>query len=173
MVTAPGAKTIPFRWTSRTVPLSPAAVIAEDPTVATELLRRVLDYPETTLSGLAGIVTSAGLVALLALRPDSLPLPWVDGVRYLGQDPDAGASLLIPTEVEPTVPALLLYRALRLRYPDAKEPLAVWPSRTQHGAENVGALKILSLCEARALDRTVITRAYQRLLQAREGKALP
>jgi hypothetical protein len=105
-------------------------------------------------------------VALLALRPDSAPLPWADGVRYLGRDTDvAGAAptpLLVPTDLAPTVPVALLYRAVRLRHPDAREPLAAWPA----DPAGDGGLRVLSLYEARALDRTAVAAAYARLLAA-------
>lgn len=160
------AGTIPVRWTARAVPLVPAAVIAEG-AAALPLLRRVLDHPDAELADWAGVIAPAGLVALLTLRPDSAPLPWADGVRYLGRDAGPGGAtapvpLLVPTDLAPSVPVALLHRALRLRFPDVPEPLAVWPSGT-------AALRILSLYEARGLERAVVAAAHARLASSPAG----
>ena len=145
-------------WTERIVPLTPRAVVAKDALVAARLLRRVLEYPDAALSAWAGVVAApSGAVALFALRPDAPALPWVDGVIYLGHDPAApNAALFLPTTLQPTVPAALLHRALRTRFPDVREPLAVWP------ADDAGGLTLLSLHDARALDRETIAERTRR-----------
>ena len=75
---------------------------------ATSLAHRLLRDPES-LSHYKG-VAAPGLLVVLG---EEKQLPWVDGVVYLGRDSDS-PSLLFPTNLEPSVPAALLQRALAL-----------------------------------------------------------
>ncbi len=50
---------------------------------------------------------------LLVILGEEKWLPWVDGVVYLGHDPQS-PSLFVPTNLEPSVPAALLERSLAL-----------------------------------------------------------
>ena len=63
--------------------------------------------PLTALRGLAGD-------RLLAILGDERDLPWVDGVIYLGADPDA-PRLLLPTALAPSV-AAAIYEVAVLRH---------------------------------------------------------
>lgn len=54
-----------------------------------------------------------GAPGLLVILGEEKRLPWVDGVVYLGHDPQS-PSLLLPTNLEPSVPAALLQRALEV-----------------------------------------------------------
>jgi hypothetical protein len=51
-------------------------------------------------------------------------LPWVDGALYLGRD-GAAPSLLLPTTLEPDVPAPLLERAVLARARGSAPPIAL------------------------------------------------
>ena len=104
-------------WRPRASPLTPVAVAARGD-VARALARRLLALDDDALSALRGV---AGADVLLVAGTD---LPWVDGVLYLGRDP-AAAALLLPTALEPSVPAHFLERALEARF--GAGPLAVLP----------------------------------------------
>ena len=75
---------------------------------ATRLAHRLLRVPDS-LSNYKG-VSAPGLLVILG---EEEHLPWVDGVVYLGHDSQS-PSLLFPTNLEPSVPAALLERALTL-----------------------------------------------------------
>lgn len=111
---------LPSAWRSRDSPLEPSAVVATGP-VAARLAEHLLRRTDDPLARLRGVGAPALLVLLGAL-PD---LPWVDGVVYLGRDPQA-PSLLLPTTLEPRTHSALLERAL-LKSPAtrAAAPLAV------------------------------------------------
>jgi hypothetical protein len=81
-----------------------AALLAHGPT-AVELARRLLRKPAAELGRWSGV----GAPGLLVLLGEGLP--WIDGVRYLGREPDA-PSLLVPTTLAPDVPAPLVERRL-------------------------------------------------------------
>ena len=49
--------------------------------------------------------------SLIIVQGRPLLLPWIDGVAYLGRDPQA-SSLLLPTNLLPDVPLALFERAL-------------------------------------------------------------
>jgi hypothetical protein len=70
--------------------------------VARRLLERLRRLPDDRLARLEGGATESLVIALGA--PEDLP--WVDGVTYLGREPDA-ADLLVPTTREATAPAPL------------------------------------------------------------------
>jgi hypothetical protein len=109
----------PVTWRPRPSPLEPAGVAARG-TAARALAGRLLARGDEELSRLAGV---AGPELLIALGAPG-DLPWVDGVSYLGQDPDAPL-LLLPTALEPSVHPRLLQDALLARGSKLPPPLAV------------------------------------------------
>jgi hypothetical protein len=111
---------IGWQWTARAAPLSPRAVAATGDAVRA-LARRLLDRDDAALARLRGV---AGPDAVLVVIGDDLP--WVDGVTYLGWDPEA-PTLLVPTALAPTVPAGLVEAAFARRFPGESSPLAVLP----------------------------------------------
>lgn len=101
---------IAISWRPRGLPLDPVGVAALGP-VASRLGRRVLAFDNQRLERLRG-AASRGVLFLFGAFDD---LPWVDGVVYLGNDREAHG-LIVPTTLEPSVPALLLERALSERF---------------------------------------------------------
>jgi hypothetical protein len=73
---------------------------------ATSLAHRLLRDPDS-LSHYKAV----GAPELLVVLGEEKWLPWVDGVVYLGHDFQS-PSLLLPTTLEPSVPAALLERSL-------------------------------------------------------------
>lgn len=111
------------RWTPREASLTPVAVAAVGDrarALARRLLRDDLPLP---LDRLRGASTDDALVVLGA-APD---LPWVDGAIYLGKDVHAG-SLLVPTNMAPSVPIDALERALLGRFAHIAAPVVVLPA---------------------------------------------
>lgn len=94
-----------MKWWPRFTPLVPVGVAARG-TTATTLAHRLLSDPDSLSHYKA--VGSPGLLVILG---EEKRLPWVDGVIYLGHDSESPA-LLFPTNLEPSVPAALLERAL-------------------------------------------------------------
>lgn len=92
-------------WRPRFTPLVPVGVAARG-AAATRLAHRLLHDPDS-LSHYKAV----GAPGLLIVLGEEQWLPWVDGVVYLGQDPQS-PSLLFPTNLEPSVPAALLQRSL-------------------------------------------------------------
>lgn len=85
----------------RRAPLPACAAVATG-AAARALARRLLEEPEEQLASLRGLTGDS----LLAVLGAAEALPWVDGVRYLGSDPDA-PRLLLPTAQTPAIaPAL-------------------------------------------------------------------
>ena len=82
--------------------------VAARGTDATCLAHRLLRDPDS-LAHYKGV----GAPGLLVMLGEEERLPWVDGVVYLGHDPEC-PSLLFPTNREPSVPAALLQRSLAL-----------------------------------------------------------
>lgn len=68
-------------------------------------------------------------------------LPWVDGVTWLGREPDA-PELLVPTLSSVTPHAALVLAAIRKRSPNLLLPIALVPSPR--------GLNVISLGSARA-----------------------
>jgi hypothetical protein len=62
---------------------------------------------------------------LLIIIGDEDSLPWVDGARYLGRDPQAPA-LLLPTAREPNIPISLFEKALLQSAGALPRPIAVF-----------------------------------------------
>lgn len=112
---------IQIRWSPRHVPLVPTAALAAG-AGAVHLARRLAEGPAEELAHLEGVVS--GDLLLLLGGPDRLP--WVDGIVYLGCDPEA-QRLLMPTTHAPSVHPLLVERALVARFPQAAVPLAIIP----------------------------------------------
>ncbi|MCE9580315.1 MAG: hypothetical protein K8W52_44770 [Deltaproteobacteria bacterium] len=111
---------IAVTWAARARPLPARAVVAIGG-AARALGRRIAALDDDALAALDAVVGAE----LLLVRGDAERLPWVDGVVYLGRDPDA-PDLLVPTALEPSVPAAVLARAVRARIAEA--PVAVLAS---------------------------------------------
>lgn len=104
------------------MPLPARAVVATG-SVATALGRRLTELDDDALARLTAVAGAQLLVVL----GESSALPWVDGVTYLGRD-EAAPELLMPTALEPTVPAAVLEAAIR-KLASLTAPIAVLPSR--------------------------------------------
>lgn len=102
---------IEVRWRPRHEPLTPVGVAARG-AAAARLARRLLEEADGPLAELRGVGGRNVLVILGAAEK----LPWVEGVTYLGRDDEAPA-LLLPTALEPSVPASLVERAFAARFP--------------------------------------------------------
>jgi len=92
-------------WRPRFTPLVPVGVAARG-TAATSLAHRLLRDSDS-LSHYKAV----GAPGLLVVLGEEKRLPWVDGVVYLGHDPES-PSLLLPTNIEPSVPSALIGRSL-------------------------------------------------------------
>ena len=79
-------------------------------TAATSLAHRLLRDPDS-LSHYKAV----GAPGLLVILGEEKRLPWVDGVIYLGHDSQS-PSLLFPTNLEPSVPAMLLQQSVALAH---------------------------------------------------------
>src|SRR5579871_6188987 len=110
---------IPVAFRPRAVPLAPVAVAARGEAAAA-LASRLARRDDAALGRLSG-VSAPGLLLVIGAVEE---LPWVDGVVYLGRDP-AAPSLLLPTALEPDVPAPLFERAVLARARSAAPPIAV------------------------------------------------
>jgi hypothetical protein len=119
MEAARPAAALPVVLRPRAVPLAPAAVVARGKAAAA-LASRLARRDDAALGRLSGV----GAPGLLLLIGAAEELPWVDGVVYLGRDPEA-PSLLLPTLLEPDVPAPLFERAILARARGAAPPIAV------------------------------------------------
>ncbi|MFT3774163.1 MAG: hypothetical protein QM820_53045 [Minicystis sp.] len=137
---ADAAPRIPVAFRPRAAPLAPVAAAARD-AAAVALAKRLLDRDDDALAKLSG-ASAAGLLLILG---EADALPWVDGVVYLGRDPGAPA-LLLPTAIEPAVPAPLFERAVLSRGGLAA-PVAVL----------VDPPALVSLGGARAIQRARLT----------------
>ncbi len=113
------AGTVAVTWGPRAEPLTPCAVVGLGEAAAA-LGRRLLEAaPE-------GLLAVAGDDLLLLSGPEDA-LPWVDGLVWLGRDPEA-AELLMPTTLQPSAPAALVQRALLDRFGADGGPWAVLPA---------------------------------------------
>jgi MoxR-vWA-beta-propeller ternary system domain bpX5 len=133
---APSAQpaALPIALIPRPSPLPAIAAVATGD-AARALARRLLAEPDETLAALRGLA-GEDLLAVLG-EPDALP--WIDGVIYLGCDPDA-PRLLLPTALRPDVAAQLYEAAVLARLHstagagagaariDVTPPIAVLPS---------------------------------------------
>jgi hypothetical protein len=128
------------RFVARPTPLPPSAAVAEG-AAARRLAERLLARTDDALVRLAG-AAGPGIIAVIGAAED---LPWVDGVLYLGRDPDAPA-LLLPTALSPDAPLPLWERALLSATGAASPPRAVLP----------GPLRVLPLGGARPVQRAAL-----------------
>lgn len=127
---------IQVRWTPRETPLAARAVVATG-AAATSLGRRVAELDDDAL----GALTAVAGKQLLVVLGESSALPWADGVTYLGRD-EAAPDLLLPTALEPTVPAAVLEAAVR-KVTSQAAPVVVLP----------GPARLISCGAARSIDR--------------------
>lgn len=110
---------IPVSWQGRPQPLASLAAVALGE-AAESLARRLLAEGEEDLARRSGVAGPGFLLVLAA----AAELPWVDGVVYLGRDPEAPA-LLLPVHRRPAVPLPLFERALLKAFPATRPPVAV------------------------------------------------
>lgn len=113
------AQRLPVAFRPRAGPLAPLAVAARGEAAAA-IAERLLARDDAALAKLSG-VTAAGVILIAG---EAEALPWADGVLYLGRDP-AAPSLLLPTALEPDVPAPLFERAVLARAASLIAPVAV------------------------------------------------
>lgn len=90
----------------RPVPLQPSAA-AISGEAAKKIALTLLEKSDAQLSKLSGLTAGDTLLVLGA----ATDLPWVDGVLYLGRDPNA-PRLLLPTALKPDVPVDVLEAAI-------------------------------------------------------------
>ncbi len=100
------SKQIQVSWTPRRTPLTAVAAAARGE-AAIRLVKRLLARDDDHLRLLQGI----GGADLAIITGPQDQLPWVDGVTYLGRASGA-PDLLLPTNLQPTVPENLLARAI-------------------------------------------------------------
>jgi hypothetical protein len=123
-LTRPKEASALVRWSPRLAPLSPSAVVAKGQ-AAHALARRLSTVAANRLSG----VVSGDILLVVG---EAVHLPWADGVCYLGKDPSA-PSLLLPTNLQPSVAPALLERAISRSLSAGPPPIAVlpfWPPTT-------------------------------------------
>lgn len=97
---------LPVAFRPRVVPLAPLAAAAQG-RAARALAERLLARDDAALAALSGVASPDRLLVVGPVEA----LPWVDGVVYLGRDPQA-PSLLLPTALAPDAPPALLERAV-------------------------------------------------------------
>ncbi|MFN3200700.1 MAG: hypothetical protein ACE366_20040 [Bradymonadia bacterium] len=153
-----------LQWHPRPHPLDPIAAVGWGRSTAVALGRRLLELSDDILALYRGVAGPEVLLVLdprphgpdiapanaeptAAERPQAPPLPWVDGVHYLGWDPGA-PGLLLPTHSSPSAPGELLSRALSRRAGPGQSPLAVLPDPP----------RIVPAGSARPIDRSSLTR---------------
>ena len=107
-----------IKWQNRLDALEPLAVIAFD-RAAIRLREKLLSLEDEKLSILQGIFAEN----LLFVAGANDILPWVDGVIYLGKNPNA-LSIYLPTNLRPEMPLDLFEKSLLRNFADQK-PFAV------------------------------------------------
>lgn len=105
----------PVVWRPRAVSLEPTGAVAEG-AVASLLARRLGDRADRW-RGVAG----PGLLVVLG---DGVP--WVDGLTWLGADPEAPGALW-PTDRTCSPHPVRVLTAWREAHPEVSGPWAVWP----------------------------------------------
>lgn len=100
---------IEVTWRPRLTPLAPLGVVAQGG-AATKLAHRLLQAPE-----LLPRFKCVSAPRFLVILGEEELLPWVDSLVYLGRD-RRSPSLLLPTNLEPSVPPALLERAIAARH---------------------------------------------------------
>lgn len=98
--------------------LAPVAAAGLGP-VARALAGRLLRLSDDQLAALRG----AAADGLVFVTGETAVLPWVDGVVYLGRDPDA-PRLLLPTMLRPSAPLAAFERAIARHAAPAPGPWA-------------------------------------------------
>ena len=131
---------IPF--VARPDVLDPIAVVGLG-RVAGALARRLMQLGDEPLHALRGAAGDDVLVVLGATEV----LPWVDGVNYLGRDPNA-PRLLLPTMVRPAIAADAFERAIARHAAALPSPWAVL-----HDAR-----RLFSIADAGPIDRDLLGR---------------
>ena len=126
-------------WEPREFPLVPLAAAAQGE-ASVRLAQRLLQLNDEDLSQLEGVAGRE----LLLLRGRTEILPWVEGVQYLGVDPES-PGLLLPTNYRPKLPAALVQVALSAHIKD-EGGIAVLP---------LGSL-LVSLRNARPVVRSTL-----------------
>jgi hypothetical protein len=133
--------TAAIAWRPRAAsPLEPVAAVALDE-AAKRLCAALLSRTDGALGALRGVAGRA----LVVVTGDAGALPWVDGVVYVGRDPEA-AALLVPTMLTTALPIALVERALLAVHAGA--PLVVLPRPAL----------VVPLAEARPLERRRLER---------------
>jgi hypothetical protein len=122
--------------------LDPIAVVGSGP-VAVALAQRLLRLADEALHELRGAAGDDVLVVLGATDA----LPWVDGVNYLGRDPNA-PRLLLPTTIRPAIAADAFERAIARHAAALPGPWAVLPD----------ARRVFSVMHAGPIDRNILGR---------------
>lgn len=129
------------RFAPREPPLAPCAVVATGE-AARALVARL--RVRSDLRGLRGVAGEDAVVLL----GEAEALPWVEGVRYLGRDPQA-PGLLLPTTLAPELPPAVLLRALARLVGPPELPVAVL-------AGQPGPLRLVPLGGAMPLDAAAL-----------------
>jgi len=112
-------------WSPRSVPLEPVAVVARGE-VARGLAQRLLQELDGERNEAPPTLSGAVSGDILILIGDSEHLPWMDGVHYLGRDISA-PSLLLPTNLLPSVALPLLEKAVHREFPSLASPITILP----------------------------------------------
>jgi hypothetical protein len=128
-------------WIERAAPLTPAGLVAPIGVVPA-LRARLLARDDEALARLRGVATASEWIVI---GPEG-ELPWIDGLTYIGRDPEAPA-LWVPTYLALTPPAPLVERAIRARF--GEPPFVVIGS----------PMRVVSMGAARPLDRGTMERS--------------
>lgn len=108
---------ISISWSPTDTPLQPCVAVATD-SIAAQLLQKLITMDDAALAAYKGV---AGKNIVL-ISGDSLP--WVNGIRYLGSDPQA-PNLFVPTNLQCNIPLALLDKAIKRQV--ANTPVALLP----------------------------------------------
>jgi hypothetical protein len=130
---------IELSWSARDIPL-PARAVAAWGEAARRLGERLAALDDAALGTLTAVAGNRVLIVI----GDEAALPWIDGVSYLGRD-DGAPELLLPTALEPSVPAPVLEAAIK-RAATKGAPIAVLPTTGM----------LVPCGSARAIDRAVL-----------------
>ncbi len=133
---------LPLSWRARTAPLAPVAGIALGEAAA-RLCAALLARPDEALEKLRGVAGRS----VLAVMGEAEDLPWVDGIIYVGRDPEA-AALLVPVHLQPDLPIALVELALLAASPVARAPLLVLANPA----------RVVSMAGARPIARSALHR---------------